>query len=102
MHHEARLFSMLCIVVIVLTCTAPNHRAQEGSREDPRRLLKPESQGASGNAELPFFSPSSPQGCEVNRLYLDDAGERVRKIEGSYVIVIGHLGSGEHARRLNR
>src|SRR6266446_10309489 len=49
-----------------------------------------------------FFSPVRPQGCEINRLYVDDAGGRARKIAGSHVIVIGRLGDGERSSQLNR
>lgn len=76
--------------------------AQEGSTTDPRRLMSPENQTAPPNPDLPFFSPSDPQGCEINRLYLDDAGERARKIPNSYVIAIARLGTDEHSASLNR
>jgi hypothetical protein len=76
--------------------------AQEGSTVDPRRPLIPESQMGSPSSDLPFFSPSEPQGCEINRLYIDDAGERARKIQNSYVIAVARLGTGERSVLLNR
>lgn len=96
------LFLDTFVLIAFLTCGASNAFAQEGLSADPRRPLSPEAQVGSLSADLPFFSPLKPQGCEINRLYVDDAGERARRLEGSYVIAIARLGTGERSQRLNR
>ena len=91
--------SIVTFLLIGITTLAA---AQEGSPSDPRRSLRPESAIGASDQQLPFFSPVRPQGCEINRLYVDDAGGRARKIAGSHVIVIGRLGDGERSSQLNR
>ncbi len=102
MWKEFQRFAKIASMAVFLIGMGAGVIAQEGSSADPRRPLRPESQTGSHNGDLPFFSPRRPQSCEINRLYVDDAGERVRKAKDSYIIAIGHLGNGERSSRLNR
>ena len=74
MHDASKLFLSAFSLLIFFTCVTSNTFAQEGASADPRRPLSPESQvGSPTTRDLPFFSPLKPQGCEINRLYVDDA-----------------------------
>jgi hypothetical protein len=72
--------------------------AQERSAIKPCRSIGPERQVNSSESDLPFCSPSEPLGYEINRVYVSDAAERAKNIDGSYVIVIARLGRSELPR----
>lgn len=90
----------LCFLLVASLSIAYNVAAQEKASLPPCRSISPEPQTAPPDS--PFCSPNKPQGYEINRVYIGDAGVRVKKIENSYVIIIAHLGTGEQMRRLNR
>lgn len=75
--------------------------AQQRPTNDACRPIGPERQVGSPGPDLPYCSPQKPEGYEVNRLYMSDAAERAKK-DGSSVIVIARLGTGEQTRNFNR